>query len=232
MLYRRMRRRKIHFSTYHNYKPLPRAHRIVIFLTIDILVAAAVLSVILVQLRPIMLKLATAKVSEAVLYNINSVIDEEISKGTFDYTKLVTLEKDQSGNITALTTNMALINLLQARLSKNVLASVQNESVTDLKIPIGNAIGGVLFSGRGPTFIVKILSVANVHTKFTNDFSSAGINQTRHKIMLQISVELDVYVPGTKAAPTTVQTEVEVCETVIVGKVPNMYADINSGGAS
>ena len=230
MRYRRPHQRLMYRSYYH--KPLPRAQRIVIFLIFDILMLFTALSIILMQFRPIILKLATARASQTVLDTINTVIDDEISSGTFDYSQLVTLDKDESGNITALVTNMALINLLQAKISKNVLESVQNETVTDIKIPIGNAVGGIIFSGRGPSFDVKILSVANCKTKFSNDFSAAGINQTRHKIMLDVSVDIDVFVPGTKAETTTVTSQMEVCETVIVGKVPNVYADIGSTGGN
>lgn len=228
MRYRLFRRKAVHFSAYH--MPMPRGQRFVLFIIIDILVFFMAFSIILAQLKPIMVKLATARVSEAVLYSINSLIDDEISKGTFDYSKLVTLEKDNDGNITALVTNMALVNLLQARLSKNLLSTIRSDTVTDLKIPIGNAVGGVIFSGRGPSFTAKVLSVASISTKFTNDFTSAGINQTRHKIMLEISVDLDIFVTGTKSVPHTVTDEVAVCETVIVGKVPNVYADIGDKG--
>jgi sporulation protein YunB len=101
--------------------------------------------------------------------------------------------------------------------------------VTDIKIPIGNAVGGVIFTGRGPSFTVKILSVASVQTRFTNSFENAGINQTRHKIMLEVSAVINLYVPGTRETTTTVTTLVEVAETVIVGQVPNVYADMGDG---
>lgn len=227
MRYRLFKRRAVHFSAYH--KPMPRGQRLVLFIIINILVFFTAFSIILAQLKPIMVKLAIAEVSEVTLYSINSLIEDEITKGTFDYSKLVTLEKDNDGNITALVTNMALVNVLQARISKSVLSTIRSEMVSDLKIPIGNAVGGVIFSGRGPSFVVKVLSVAYVSAKFTNDFSSAGINQTRHKIMLEISVNLNIFVPGTKSVSHTVTDEVEVCETVIVGKVPYVYADMGGG---
>jgi sporulation protein YunB len=216
--------------THYYHRPLPRSQRIVVFLIIVMLLLFSALSIILIQLRPMITKLGTAKATNAVLGAINGVVDDEINRGTIDYSRMITLEKDEAGNISALETNMALVNTLQTRLAKEVLAKVQSEMVNDMRIPIGNAVGGILFSGRGPSFVVKIVSVQNVRTKFSNDFSDAGVNQTRHKIMLDISVDIDIFVPGTKTTPTTVTTEVEVCETVIVGKVPNVYANI--GGST
>jgi sporulation protein YunB len=219
------RLRRISMYRGYNRRPLPRGQRVVMSLLILILIMFAALSIVLIQLRPIILKLGTAKANAAVLLAVNNVIDAEINNGTFDYSKLIKMDKDASGNVAALETNMALVNSLKARLTKEILNSVEIEMVNDMRIPIGNAIGGILFSGRGPSFIVKILSVQSVHTAFLNDFSDAGVNQTRHKIMLEISVDITVFVPGTKTIPTTVTTQVEVCETVIVGKVPNVYAD-------
>ena len=220
------------FSMYRGYyhRPLPRRQHLVISLMILILAMFMALAIVLIQLRPVILKMGTARANAAVLTAVNDVIEREITQGTFDYSKMIILEKDASGNIAALETNMPLVNTLQSRLSKEIVNSVKTEMVSDMRIPIGNAIGGIIFSGRGPSFVVKILSVQNVHTKFTNDFSDAGVNQTRHKIMLEISVDIDVFVPGTKTTTTTVTTQVEVCETIIVGKVPNVYANI--GGST
>ncbi|MDR3278574.1 MAG: sporulation protein YunB, partial [Oscillospiraceae bacterium] len=74
-----------------------------------------------------------------------------------------------------------------------------------------------------PNIPVRIQSVTDVSSRFTNEFSAEGINQTRHKIMLEIAVDIDILVPGghTKAAVTT---QVAIAETIIVGAVPNVYA--------
>ncbi|WP_242941141.1 sporulation protein YunB [Sporobacter termitidis] len=195
-------------------------------IVVDLLILAGVLSIILMQLRPIVLKLAQAQVNSEVLKIVNNVIETEISKGTFDYSTLVKLEKDSSGNIAALEMNMPIVNLLQSRISKSVLESIQNQMVSEMHIPIGNAVGGVLFSGRGPAIDVRILSAQNIKTQFISETIPAGINQTRHKITLEVSVDISVFAPGTKAVTTTTTTDVEVSDTVIVGKVPNVYANI------
>lgn len=231
MLYRRMKRRRLHLNYYS--RPVPRLQRIFIVVCVLFLLLAAVISISLIQLRPVMLELASAEVNKIVMNDINDVIREEIISGALDYGNLVKQEKDQYGNITALETNMQLINQLQSSISKSVVNRVNPEMIADLRIPIGNAIGGALFSGRGPAFGVKILSVASVKTKFSDSFEDAGINQTRHKITLQVTADIELFVPGTHSASTVVETDVVVCDIIIVGKVPNMYADIgNIGGAS
>jgi sporulation protein YunB len=233
MLYRRRKRRSLHLYSNYYKKPLPRVQRILIFVVAVFLLLFSVVSIILIQLRPLIFKMAKTAVTDVVGIEVNDVITQETLNGSFDYSKLVTLEKDNEGDITALVTNTALINSLQTKISKGVFKYVNNEVVSELKIPIGNAIGSVLFSGWGPDFTIRILSVADVDTKFTNVFEEAGINQTRHKIYLDVWTDIDIVVPGYGTKTITVTTQVAVCETVIVGEVPNVYADIgNSGGTT
>ena len=100
-----------------------------------------------------------------------------------------------------------------------------DEDMTRVSIPVGNLLGGTLLSGRGPRLKLDILSVTNVVTSFRNDFTSAGINQTRHRIIMDVEVTLEVML-GNERGTDTVNTEVNVAETVIVGAVPNMYASL------
>ena len=177
------------------------------------------------RVRPVVASLAQSEAREFVIRAIDAAISDEVEHGGLEYGKLVTLEKDGRGNITALVTNAALINILQTRISSNVVARVENVVDVNMGIPIGNAFGGVLTAGRGPRIPIKIQSVTNVNTRFTNEFSSAGINQTRHKIMLEIFVEINIGLPGDRVN-AGVTAEVAIAETVIVGVVPNVYTDI------
>lgn len=231
MLYRRLRRRKIHLNTYR--RPLSRAQRVLVFLTIMILALAAAVSIILIQMRPLMIKLAKTMVTDVLMIQVNDVIEQEILKGSFDYTQLVTLEKDSNGNVSALTTNTAMINTLSTKISNGVYKKVSDYVYTDIEIPIGNAIGSVLFSGVGPNFKVKILSIADVGTAFSDSFSSVGINHTRHTKYLDITVEVNIMISGYTTETVIVSDQVAVCETIVFGKVPNTYAEIgNAGGSS
>ena len=120
---------------------------------------------------------------------------------------------------------MAAVNRFQTRISQGIVEELDNSVISELRIPIGSAIGGELFSGRGPKVTVKILSVTYIRTKLENTFVDAGINQTRHKIMLDVSVDVEVFVPGYRDVIETVETRVEVAETIIVGRVPNVYTE-------
>jgi sporulation protein YunB len=205
---------------------MPRIQRFLLTMLMFAMLLIAAISVILLQMRPLIYKMAKTAVTDVVGTEINQVIQDETLDGSFDYTKLVTLEKDNNGNITALITNAALINTLQTKISNGVFKKVSNEIFNEIKIPMGNAVGGLLFSGRGPSFTVRIMSVADVDTAFSNSFESAGVNQTRHKIYLDILCDIDIMVPGYSTETLKVKTQTCIAETVIVGKVPNIYANL------
>jgi uncharacterized membrane protein len=128
MLYRRLRRRKLrlNFNTYR--RPLTRAQRIIIFLSVFFLILAALFSIIMIRLRPLMMKLAKTMVTDILMIEVNDVIEQEILRGSFDYTKLVTLEKDDEGNISALLTNTAMLTTLSRKISSGVYKKVVDQS--------------------------------------------------------------------------------------------------------
>ena len=65
-------------------------------------------------------------------------------------------------------------------------------------------------------------SIGSSSSEFRNQFETAGINQTRHQIILQIDVTISILLPGFTTA-TNVSSAVTVAETVIVGSVPESY---------
>ena len=74
-----------------------------------------------------------------------------------------------------------------------------------------------MLSGRGPRIPVRIISVAYANTEFKNAFSSTGINQTRHRIIIEANVTVGILIPGEKTS-AEITTEITVAETVIVGQ--------------
>ena len=177
------------------------------------------------RLTPEITELALATATDDITLAVNGVVAELTDQGELEYGSLVTLERDGTGAVTALIANSAKINALQAKVTSSIVRRFADEDMTRVSIPIGNLLGGTLLSGRGPRLRLDVLSVTNVVTSFRNDFTSAGINQTRHRIIMDVEVTLEVML-GRERGTDTVNTEVNVAETVIVGAVPNMYASL------
>lgn len=201
----------------------PAIFTLVIVLLLFFVIAAYIIS----NIGSMVVELAIAEATDVITITVNDVISEKVMDGSIDYSDLVTLDKDSDGNITALLTNMANVNYLQSEITGEIVKRFSDMDVTRVDIPIGNLIGGTLLSGKGPKISVDILSVTNVSATLRNEFSSAGINQTRHRIILQVDVGLGILLSGYRDKWDDVQTEITVCETVIVGRVPEMYASLS-----
>lgn len=198
-----------------------------------IIMAAALAAVIFAttQMRPILVSLATTRVSNMVNRIVSEAVDEAIDSGNITYSDLITFEKDNEGRITAIYSNMAAFNRLQSNILDIILARIDQVSTRELSIPVGSLSGSVLLAGRGPRISVKMESVGSSSANFENEFTSAGINQTKHQIVLNIDVAVSILLPGFSTA-TTVSNAVTVAETVIVGSVPDTYTYFSSNPES
>ena len=174
------------------------------------------------RMRPLLESLATTRVSNTVNRIIFEAVNEAILEGDISYQELISLEKDNEGKITAVHSNMAAFNRLQAQILDIILARIDQVSARELSIPIGTLTGSALLAGRGPRISVRMESVGSSSARFENRFDSAGINQTNHQIVLEVDVSVSILLPGFTTA-TTVSTAVTVAETVIVGAVPETY---------
>lgn len=223
MLFTKLRRKCSYFR-YRHFSYHGKTNVMVIAL-VFFLIILLIIIIFLNNVRPLLVQLTVAKATDIVTEATNKTIADKLADGSLDYDQLVSLEKDSDGNITALVTKMARINTLQAEITNGVIEELSDKQATVVDIPLGNVIGGTVLSGRGPNIPVKILSATSVSAEFQNEFSSAGINQTRHQIMLDVYVTIDIIVPGYETTET-VNAEVAVAETIIVGKVPSTYADL------
>lgn len=183
------------------------------------------------QLRPLLESLATTRASNTVHRIVVEAVNEAIQNGDIDYEKLISLEKDKDGRITAVHSNMAAFNRLQAQILDIILARVDQVSARELSIPVGTLTGSALLAGRGPRISVRMESVGSSSARFANLFESAGINQTKHQIVLQVDVSVAILLPGFTAA-TNVSNSITVAETIIVGAVPDTYTYFNSDPGS
>lgn len=174
------------------------------------------------QLRPLLESLATTRVSNTVNRIVSEAVAEAIEDGAIRYESLISFEKDTEGRVTAVHSNMAAFNRLQSSILDIILTRVDQVSARELSIPIGTLSGTALLAGRGPRISVRMESVGSSSARFENTFSSAGINQTKHQIVLNIDVYVSILLPGFATA-TKVSNTFTVAETIIVGSVPETY---------
>lgn len=196
--------------------------RVLIWLTVIFTLLLALTVAVVLHMKPVVVDLATARTSNAVNRIVVAAVNDAVDSGRIDYEQLVDFDKDADGHVTALRSNMAAFNRLQASIADDILQRMAEVSSIDLAIPIGTLTGSPLLAGRGPCLRVRMQSVGTATARFDNQFSSAGINQTRHRIILDVDVHVSILLPGLTTY-TKVSNEISVAETVIVGGVPETY---------
>jgi len=195
---------------------------VLIWLTVIFALLLALTVAVVLHMKPVVVDLATARTSNAVNRIVVAAVNDAVDSGRIDYEQLVDFDKDADGHVTALRSNMAAFNRLQASIADDILQRMAEVSSTDLAIPIGTLTGSPLLAGRGPCLRVRMQSMGTATARFDNQFSSAGINQTRHRIILNVDVHVSILLPGLTTY-TKVSNEISVAETVIVGGVPETY---------
>lgn len=180
------------------------------------------------NIRPVATKMAVSAVSNWATDVVNAAVEAEVVAEGLAYSSLINFEKMADGSVSAVYTDIAKLNRLKTEITAVVLARITNCEPGEISIPLGSILDTELLAGRGPKLRIRIIPLGSVHTEVENRFESAGINQTRHRILLRVTAEMTVLIAG-YAAPTSVSTEVCVAETVIVGSVPENYTVITDG---
>ena len=179
-------------------------------------------ALIVVRIRPMVTRLAESRATNRVNRIVAEAVSDAVASDQVDCSRLITFEKDSGGKVTALRSNMPEFNRLQTLISDAVLERLSEMSPVDLSIPLGTLTGSNLLAGRGPYIHVRTQSVGTATAKLRNALTAAGINQTKHQVLLDVEVYVTVLLPG---FATSVQVNNELCvaETVIVGNVPETY---------
>ncbi|MDF2632709.1 MAG: yunB [Caproiciproducens sp.] len=178
------------------------------------------------QFRPIIKSITTNQARIKSVDTINSVITDELNKNAISYNDLVSVERDNSGKVLAITTQIVKMNELKASIITNVQKKLGESGHTDVGVPLGTLLGNDFLHGYGPNVPLRLTLSGNVNADFKSSFESAGINQTRHQIYLNIHTSVYSFIPGFDTT-TEVETNVPIAETIIVGEVPQMVANIN-----
>lgn len=150
----------------------------------------------------------------------------DIYSNQFNYSDMIITEKDNEGNITLLRADTVKLNYLSSRL---ILAS--NKKINELEevglnVPLGYMTKNLIFYSLGPKINIKMTQVGNITSSYESIFESAGINQTRHKIYLNVSMKLKIIVP-LNSKDVEITSQIPIAETIIVGKIPNTAIELN-----
>lgn len=155
---------------------------------------------------------------------VTSAVEDQLEKETADNRSYIDIKRDTDGNIVSIETDSTAVNELQKNVRQSVNEALSEIENKKLSLPLGTLSGITFFSGRGPEISLKLHQVGAVDTEIHSEFISEGINQTKHRISVFVTVEISAILP-LHSTDIKIADEFLVSETVIVGKIPNIYLD-------
>lgn len=206
---------------------MKRNKRGILYIAVVILILIAA-SVIFIEFR---MKYIRSEISEFTAKNkaasaILNGVEETVNEANMYYSDIVELECDDGGNVKSIQTDTAKLNTVSNAVNRNVDKRISEMKSVPVKIPVSSFFGDEIFSGLGPELTFFVTMTGSASTKFSNAFNSVGVNQTRHQILLDISV--DVYVIfGKKIEKYNVKSNVCIAESIIVGATPDALAQLS-----
>lgn len=209
---------KLHIPT------LRRRWRILITLLILVALITAATLAIENNLTRVVLSLAQAKARTMAVRALNESAAELLAAGV-TYDTLMHVTSDASGQVRLIQANTPEMNRLASQVSLLAQEKLLSKRDSTVSVPLGSALGLTLFAGAGPRIQVRVMPVGSVHAAFHTDFHTAGINQTRHRVSLTLTAQVQLVIP-TGAQTVEISTQVAMAESIIVGEVPETFTDV------
>ncbi len=162
----------------------------------------------------------------AITTNAINLAATTVINGGLTYDELFEVKKDNNGKITMIQANSPRINTIAREIANLAQANLDALGTQEISISVGTFTGLALLTGFGPDVTIKIVPIGTANCDFVSYFQSAGINQTLHKIYIDVYADVNIITPIDE--PTVqVKAEILVCENVIVGEVPEFYLNMS-----
>lgn len=213
------------FFTYYSHN---KRNKLKLFLIVAAVGAAVLLltGIADLKVRPIVKASVGNSLKNKMTLTVNDAVSSVINKNSIGYAELVSVEKDKNGSVTSITSDSVKMNLFKSDISKKVSEYIEKNPTLTVNIPLGTLTGSEVLSGRGYDVKINAELFGFTVTDFKSSFESAGINQTRHS--LYITVRASAYAhAGAVRISESIETNILIAETVIVGGVPYGYYSSN-----
>ena len=190
---------------------------------IIMVIAFSTVKIILDAVLPIFDTLCKDKAKAIATIVANEQATEVMKQHTYD--ELFTIEKDNNGNIIMIKSNVIPINEIISDIPNKIQQQIDEMGRDNVEIALGSFTGIRLLAGTGPGVKIRISSIGNVQTDLRSEFISQGINQTLHRVYLQVGCEVSILTPFYDVKES-IDNQVLLMENVIVGHVPSTYYNL------
>ena len=205
-----------YYTRRKNKKYLP----LLIFIIVIIILLNTALVFFDKRVMPSVIEISEIMAKTQTLNIINEASMNILNK-EFKYNEMINIEKDNNGKIILIQSDTGKLNYIASKISSECNKSLTDMSNNKIKVPLGWITEKSLFYNLGPDISIEVEPIGNVVVTYESKFESAGINQTRHKIYLNVNGKVRIKLP-IKSEEIDVSTQIPVCDTIIVGEVPDM----------
>lgn len=143
----------------------------------------------------------------------------------YNYDSMFSIEKDTEGKVTMIQMNMYRVNIIISDIAYYIQEQMKSPENCTISIPIGNLLGIDLLSGYGPNIKMKVILFGAVETELKSEFIAKGINQTLHRVYLQIDCPIQI-LSSYKKIEENVSNQFLLAENVIIGEIPSSYYNL------
>jgi len=171
---------------------------------------------------PIIVDLSKEKIYSIATSSVSEVVGDVLSEKQIAYGDLVEIVYSSSGDVEVIEVNSVVIDILSKDINNSIQSKFDRLNNQGIDIPFGAFTGIPFLFDVGPTVSIQLVAIGRAKTLLDSSFTSAGINQTLHRLNLIISVNIGMVLPANIQKLET-DMEVMICESIIVGKIPNIY---------
>ena len=219
-MYKIYSRHRIRWPQKLNSKKGKRMLKVIVILMIAFLVAKLILDSIL----PVFDKMCEEKAISIATVISNNKATEVMAEHTYD--EIFTIEKDKNGNIAMIKSNVIPINEIISDVAVKIQEELEKREDDNIQIPLGSITGFKLLAGTGPNINIKIIPAGSVETDLRSEFVEQGINQTLHRVYLQVDCQVTIVTPYNEISKK-ISNQVLLIENVIIGNIPSTYLNID-----
>lgn len=159
---------------------------------------------------------------------ISEAINEAVAE-TGSVNELITVEKDADGVISMINVDNSAVNSLSTAVTQSVIRRLSKIRTLESEIPLGSILFSRVFSGTGPDVKLNIYTTASATVDYEYKFTETGINQTLFTLYVVADTDIKTRT-GFFVHNTNVTRKISVCNIIIVGRVPQTYANLLEGG--
>lgn len=182
-----------------------------------------------IRAKPVIIEMAVAQSENIASAIIENAIVTILYENDITYSSLVDVEKDKDGRVVTVKADTIKMNMLKSKIGAEISNDILETDSREISIPLGTIIGISALSGKGPKIKTTVTLASNVTSTINNSFTSSGINQTLHEIYVNVNATVYVIMPK-NSATAEVDSNYCIVQTVIIGTVPETFADFQNKG--